>query len=340
MGAPARPPCPGPGATGPEPADPEEVSRLLKGLAQNPSSSEELRVLALLLQRPPDHPQGQALGVPLAGEHARRGGGGACRGRGRGWSAACGRPARGRSPPPARSRAGRRPRRSASESTPLVRSSRASARRASPRPWCRDSTQASANAASSISPTSSNRESTSSATSSGISRLRRASASCLRVRGVPVSSRRQIARARSAGSSGLRCPRRGRPLRPRPLDEARPTRRRAPGPPPCRRRPARRGNRSARQPRREPRDVTAASSCAVIRAVGPSTRRRHRPSSRTGHWLRRVTDQLFAAAGLGRLGLRRSGHRLARRSAAAAPPRPRRAPPRAPPASRRCPASP
>ena len=86
------------------------------------------------------------------------------------------------------------------ESTPLVRSSRARARLARPRPWCRDSTQASAKALSLIRPTSSNRDSTSSATSSGISRLRRASASCLRVRGVPVSRRRQIARARSAGS--------------------------------------------------------------------------------------------------------------------------------------------
>src|SRR4051812_43015716 len=88
------------------------------------------------------------------------------------------------------------------ESTPLVRSSWTSARRASPRPWCRDSTQASANALSLISPTSSNRDSTSSAASSGISRLRRASASCFRVRGVPVSRRRQIARARSTGSAG------------------------------------------------------------------------------------------------------------------------------------------
>ncbi len=50
-------------------------------------------------------------GVALAGQHAREAAAAACRGRGREWRAACGRPARARSPPPARSPAARPPRR-------------------------------------------------------------------------------------------------------------------------------------------------------------------------------------------------------------------------------------
>ncbi len=166
-----------------------------------PLVPEELRVLALFLQRLSDHSEGHALGVALAGQHARE--------------AAQPLVAVGpRVDRSLRSTSSRAVVSSCSESSwetassisvesmPLVRSSWESARRARPRPRCRDSTQASANAPSLMSPTSSNRDSTSSATSSGISRLRRASASCLRVRGFPVSRRRQIPRARSAGSAG------------------------------------------------------------------------------------------------------------------------------------------
>src|SRR3954451_14999938 len=85
-------------------------------------------------------------------------------------------------------------------STPLARSSAPSARRARPRPACRELTQARANAASSIRPTSPNRSSTATAASSGTPRLASRSASCLRVFGAPVSARRQMARATDSGS--------------------------------------------------------------------------------------------------------------------------------------------
>src|SRR5262252_1094350 len=96
--------------------------------------------------------------------------------------------------------------RTSPSATPRWRSSAASALRARPRPWCRLSTQARAKAASSIRPTSANRPRTESATSSGTRRLRSAVASCDRVRGPLVSSRRQIARAASSppGSSPRR----------------------------------------------------------------------------------------------------------------------------------------
>ena len=58
-----------------------------------------------------------------------------------------------------------------SSATPLVRSSCANARRARPRPDCRDSTQPAANAASSMRPISVNRSSTAVAESSGTLRL-------------------------------------------------------------------------------------------------------------------------------------------------------------------------
>ena len=86
-----------------------------------------------------------------------------------------------------------------SEGTPRCRSSAASARPDSPRPWCRDSTQAVANMASSISFTSANRPSTASAASSGTPRRRSAAASCARVLGAAVSIRRQICRATASG---------------------------------------------------------------------------------------------------------------------------------------------
>src|SRR6516165_5509818 len=88
--------------------------------------------------------------------------------------------------------------RTSPSATPRWRSSAASALRARPRPWCRLSTQARAKAASSIRPTSANRPRTESATSSGTRRLRSAVASCARVRGPLVSSRRQISRAASS----------------------------------------------------------------------------------------------------------------------------------------------
>src|SRR5215470_4144116 len=91
--------------------------------------------------------------------------------------------------------------RTSSAATPRWRSSAESARRARPRPWCLVSTHARAKAASSISRTSANRPRTASATSSGTRRRRSAAASCARVRGPAPSSRRQICRAASSGST-------------------------------------------------------------------------------------------------------------------------------------------
>src|SRR5215472_14851266 len=91
--------------------------------------------------------------------------------------------------------------RTSSAATPRCRSSAESARRARPRPWCRVSTHAWANAASSISRTSANRPRTASAISSGTRRRRSAVASWARVRGPAASSRRQICRAASSGST-------------------------------------------------------------------------------------------------------------------------------------------
>src|SRR5690348_13387564 len=91
--------------------------------------------------------------------------------------------------------------RTSSAATPRWRSSAESARRARPRPWCRVSTHAWANAASSISRTSANRPRTASAISSGTRRRRSALASWARVRGAAASSRRQIWRAASSGST-------------------------------------------------------------------------------------------------------------------------------------------
>src|SRR3954469_8050553 len=87
-----------------------------------------------------------------------------------------------------------------SRSTPLFCSSARSARRARPRPAWRELTQARANAASSMRPTSVKRSRTAVAASSGTPRLASRSASCLRVLAVPVSARRQIARATASGS--------------------------------------------------------------------------------------------------------------------------------------------
>src|SRR4051812_26719735 len=86
-----------------------------------------------------------------------------------------------------------------SRSTPLFCSSARSARRARPRPAWRELTQARANAASSMRPTSVNRSRTAVAASSGTPRLASRSASCLRVLAAPVSARRQIARATASG---------------------------------------------------------------------------------------------------------------------------------------------
>src|SRR5215831_13049613 len=80
--------------------------------------------------------------------------------------------------------------RTSSAATPRWRSSAESARRARPRPWCRVSTHASAN-----------RPRTASAISSGTRRRRSALASWARVRGPAASSRRQIWRAASSGST-------------------------------------------------------------------------------------------------------------------------------------------
>src|SRR5215831_5041343 len=91
--------------------------------------------------------------------------------------------------------------RTSSAATPRWWSSAESARRARPRPWCRVSTHARANAASSISRTSANRPRTASAISSGTRRRRSALASWARVRGAEASSRRQICRAASSGST-------------------------------------------------------------------------------------------------------------------------------------------
>src|SRR3954453_6228492 len=85
-------------------------------------------------------------------------------------------------------------------STPLFCSSARSARRARPRPAWRELTQARANAASSRRPPSVKRSRTAVAASSGTPRLASRSASCLRVLAVPVSARRQIARATASGS--------------------------------------------------------------------------------------------------------------------------------------------
>src|SRR5664280_14608 len=87
-------------------------------------------------------------------------------------------------------------------STPRWRSSADSARRARPRPACRDSTQAAANAVSSTSPTSLRRSRTAAATSGTTPRRCRAAASCARVRGWVVSRRRQMVRAAASGSAG------------------------------------------------------------------------------------------------------------------------------------------
>src|SRR4051812_28451032 len=87
-----------------------------------------------------------------------------------------------------------------SPSTPLARSSDANARRASPRPDCREDTHAAAKAASSIRPTSANRSRTAAAASSGTPFLASRSASCLRVLAAPVSARRQMPRATVSGS--------------------------------------------------------------------------------------------------------------------------------------------
>src|SRR5579875_3136463 len=93
--------------------------------------------------------------------------------------------------------------RRSSSATPRCRSSAASALRERPRPWCLDSTHAFANAASSIRCASANRPSTASAASSGTPRRRRASASCARVRGAAVSSRRQICLAAASALAAL-----------------------------------------------------------------------------------------------------------------------------------------
>src|SRR5690242_2577023 len=69
-----------------------------------------------------------------------------------------------------------------------------------PRLWCRDSTQARANAASSISPASVKRVRTASAASSGTPPRCIAWASCARDLGAIASNRRQICRALSSGS--------------------------------------------------------------------------------------------------------------------------------------------
>src|SRR5664280_2450320 len=87
-------------------------------------------------------------------------------------------------------------------STPRWRSSADSARRARPRPACRDSTQAAANAVSSTNPTSLRRSRTAAATSGATPRRCRAAASCARVRGWVVSRRRQMVRAAASGSAG------------------------------------------------------------------------------------------------------------------------------------------
>src|SRR5664279_4594456 len=85
---------------------------------------------------------------------------------------------------------------------PRWRSLSATARPARPRSRCCASAYPSANAASSINPTSVKRSNTLAAASSGTPRARSASASSVRVRARRSSRRRQMARATDSGASG------------------------------------------------------------------------------------------------------------------------------------------
>src|SRR6185312_1867901 len=151
-----------------------------------------------------------------------------------------------------------------SSATPLRRSSTAMARRANPRPVCRERTHCPANAASSISPTSSNRSSTAFAASSGTSRLRSACASSWRVRARSVSRCRQISRATATGSASSS--RRSRSaLDPAPFPLASDGRRPPPAPPPPDQRPP------LRRPPRAPRSLVSLVSL-VPRSPWPPPR--------------------------------------------------------------------
>src|SRR3954471_2522991 len=92
-----------------------------------------------------------------------------------------------------------------SSSTPLRRSSCASARRARPLPGCRDCTQARANASSSTRPTSSKRSSSRAASSSGTPLRASFPASSERLRACPVSWSSRILRATASWSASGPC---------------------------------------------------------------------------------------------------------------------------------------
>ena len=282
-------------------ADRSSASPSRSGIASGSTSSARLRLVVAGRQDVPDDADGQPGGVPLAGQHAdqapehRRRAGPAHR------RAACARPAPGRSPPRSR----RRPRSSAaptsSSSTPRRRSSPASARRASPLPWCRLVDPGLANGGvvdqpDLVEPV----EHLGRHARPATPRLRSVAASSARVRGRTASCCRQMSRATWAGSRPGRllvpgCGSAGRPgarrSRPRPASTV--ERRASPAPAGRSPGPAERVGGGIPAPPR-PR-ATSASGHGQKSTGRPRARRRRRP--RTGADAELLLDLLLDLVG-------------------------------------------